>query len=376
MSGRGGSGPARVLALALGTALALGMVELLLRLGVLPQPALQGKLLLVRVDDPYEDFHCYPDDPVGQMSPRPEVDEAGWIAYAFVWPPVEVPLSRLEQTPVCVPYRYAETGTPYHLRTADSRIPSRQEGQRRVLAVGDSFTFGEGVPFDQSLPALTEARLGGHAQILNGGRSGADTAFERELADLFSPVVQPDALLVVFLVNDVGLTDALREREASLRYNIIVRPKGLDRAQRRSWWTRQLLTFRTLSTLLALRQGRIDTLQWYRDAYDPTQNGENLAALEEDFRALARREVPTALALYPLLEDLEDGYPLAEVHARVAEMAGRAGLPVLDLAPSFAGLRSDTLWAHPIDHHPNGQANRIAANALAPWLREVLDLGN
>lgn len=359
---------ARLLALALGTALALGMVELLLRAGVLPQPHLLGKLLLVKPDDPSVDYHCYPDDPIGDMIPRPEVNAQDWVAYAFVWPPVEVPLASLERTPRCIEYRYADTGTEYRIRTADSRIPEVHPGQRRVLAVGDSFTFGEGVPFDATLLAQTERRLGSKAVFFNAGRSGADTAFERELADLLTPALQPDALLVVFLVNDIGLTEALQQRSQQLRYDIIVRPKGLDRELAASPLTRDLLTFRTLSTLWALRQARMETLQWYRDAYDPAQNADNLAALEGEMRGLADRKIPVALVLYPLLEGLEDGYPLADVHARVAAMAQRAGLPVLDLAPSFAGQRSSTLWANPIDHHPNREANRIASKALAPWL--------
>jgi hypothetical protein len=45
------------------------------------------------------------------------------------------------------------------------------------------------------------------------------------------------------------------------------------------------------------------------------------------------------------------------------------GLPVLDLAPAFAGQRTEDLWVHPCDHHPNGRAHAIAGRALADWLQ-------
>jgi hypothetical protein len=49
-------------------------------------------------------------------------------------------------------------------------------------------------------------------------------------------------------------------------------------------------------------------------------------------------------------------------------MAEGAGLRVLDLAPTFAGRPTASLWVHPCDHHPNGGAHAIAARAIAAWL--------
>jgi hypothetical protein len=43
-------------------------------------------------------------------------------------------------------------------------------------------------------------------------------------------------------------------------------------------------------------------------------------------------------------------------------------LPVLDLAPHFAGRPTESLWVHTTDHHPNGIAHGMAARAIAHWL--------
>jgi hypothetical protein len=53
-------------------------------------------------------------------------------------------------------------------------------------------------------------------------------------------------------------------------------------------------------------------------------------------------------------------------------MARDAGIPVLDLAPAFAGMDTESLRVHPTDHHPNGKAHAIAARAIADWVMEEL----
>ncbi len=48
-----------------------------------------------------------------------------------------------------------------------------------------------------------------------------------------------------------------------------------------------------------------------------------------------------------------------------------AGIPRLDLLPVLSGRPSSSLWVHPLDHHPNEIANRLAAEAAAPVVGEM-----
>ena len=48
-----------------------------------------------------------------------------------------------------------------------------------------------------------------------------------------------------------------------------------------------------------------------------------------------------------------------------------ARIPHRELLETFRGRRSAELWVHPVDHHPNEVAHRLAAEALVP---EVLKL--
>jgi hypothetical protein len=75
------------------------------------------------------------------------------------------------------PGRWEFAGRPV---TANSRgvrggveyAPGRRPGVRRVVVVGDSFTFGEGVGDDETYPARLQARLGPGVEVINLGVHG------------------------------------------------------------------------------------------------------------------------------------------------------------------------------------------------------------
>jgi hypothetical protein len=86
-------------------------------------------------------------------------------------------------------------------------VEPKPPGRLRVLAVGDSFTFGP-VPYPQSVMTLTEdglrAACGGRAvDLLNMGVMGAGSPEYRSLAELGVSRYSPDVVLVnLFLGND------------------------------------------------------------------------------------------------------------------------------------------------------------------------------
>jgi hypothetical protein len=90
-----------------------------------------------------------------------------------------------------------------------------------------------------------------------------------------------------------------------------------------------------------------------------------------DARAWAEeRGVRIALAIFPELHKLDDSHPFASIHARVREVSVGLGIPTLDLLPIFLGEDARALWVHVSDHHPNARAHRMAARAIASFLKE------
>jgi hypothetical protein len=78
-----------------------------------------------------------------------------------------------------------------------------------------------------------------------------------------------------------------------------------------------------------------------------------------------QQSIATVLAILPWLTDLEpDLYPFHKAHRAVRQAGEQQGFEVIDLFDVFSGQRSEELWVHPIDHHPNEVGHRLIANAV------------
>jgi hypothetical protein len=97
-------------------------------------------------------------------------------------------------------------------------------------------------------------------------------------------------------------------------------------------------------------------------------------ALRQIGESCRRHGIPWVVVIFPLFGNpLDDSYPFAEIHAKVAQAAQAAGAHVLDLWPSFRGLRHETLVVDGIDdEHPNEVAHRIAAGQIRPVVEGLL----
>jgi hypothetical protein len=102
-------------------------------------------------------------------------------------------------------------GYPIHTNTLGFRerevaIP-KPPGTFRIMVLGDSLTWGVGLPVERSYTALLEERLKGVLQgreieVLNFGISGGPTLQERDILVAAAPNVDPDLVVVGFCIND------------------------------------------------------------------------------------------------------------------------------------------------------------------------------
>jgi lysophospholipase L1-like esterase len=349
----------RAAAALVGIAAALLLVEATLRVLDLRSPGMLTKRRLNSRSDPGLTYHCYPDNPDGAFSAAPSVESGAWRLLAETVPARELPLEDLARTPWCVEYRISEQSL--RDRFYGPRAPT---GVLRIAGIGDSFAFGEGVPLEDSLFKRLESLLGDGYEVINAAVPGAGTAREREILDQVSGGLDASRAIVIFTPNDIALTRELRERQDYINDLVVIRePVAATRS------TSPLRSIELMVSALRTRRITRETLRWYRDMYDAAHNRPGLERLAEDLRAMAGRPGRrVALVIYPLMEGL-DRYPLGPVHATVTALAREAGLPVLDLAPAFAGRDAASLHVHPSDHHPNAAAHDLAARAIAEWLR-------
>jgi hypothetical protein len=84
----------------------------------------------------------------------------------------------------------------------------RQSGSPVVLAVGDSFTFGDQVSDDQSWPAALERSLS--TPVLNGGVCGYGIGQVVRRAEMLIDNFKPDILIVGMIPTDIDRTRAIK----------------------------------------------------------------------------------------------------------------------------------------------------------------------
>src|SRR4029078_11989318 len=70
------------------------------------------------------------------------------------------------------------------------------------------------------------------------------------------------------------------------------------------------------------------------------------------------------VASWPLMVDLEGDDPFADHAQTIARFCASTRIPPHDLRPAFRAHRTETLWVHPVDMHPNEIAHRLPAGSL------------
>jgi lysophospholipase L1-like esterase len=242
---------------------------------------------------------------------------------------------------------------------------AKPPGVFRIIGLGDSFTFGRGVRYDDTFLARLQQKLDAAAgpgafEVLNWGTAGYDTTDEAALLAHRGPAFDPDLVVLCFFLNDT------RPGPTAPAFNRVP-----ERTERPSW--RRASAFLDQVAHRLDRSTRLQVLVAdYHAAYRDDAPGwrDSREALTRA-RDQARREgFALAVMIFPVLWDLSGPSPFADIHAKIAAYADSLGLPVLDLLPAFAGREGPELWAHPVDQHPSPEGHAIAADALFRFLRE------
>jgi len=88
---------------------------------------------------------------------------------------------------------------------------AREAGVFRVVVLGDSFTFGQGVNYPQSYPALLQAELeeaGIETEVLNFGVPGHSTPQSLAFAKARVTPLKPDLVLLSVFANDLSAAES------------------------------------------------------------------------------------------------------------------------------------------------------------------------
>jgi lysophospholipase L1-like esterase len=241
----------------------------------------------------------------------------------------------------------------------DDPIAPKADGEYRIVAVGDSVTFGWGVPradtFTEQLERDLARRLGRPVTVINGGVGGYNSVQELAFLREDGLRLSPDLVLLVYVYNDVD------------RFVGPARPdEDLSLAGKPPLQAMQLLLGRLWSYRFAkhvLTYG--GALKWSvvggSPVPTPTELQESMNAVSAMVDAASQAGVPT-LVLYfrwtvassPFLVD--------------AVRAASAPAPVIDSAAWFAGHDVRELINSRVDSHANRKGNELLAQGVASYI--------
>ena len=104
-------------------------------------------------------------------------------------------------------YDVVYTINDFGFRDRKEHLIPKPAGTTRVLLVGDSFTFGIGVNYDESWPVIAESRITNSGRnkidLVKAGMGGLHTREEFFLIKELVEKYDPDVVVVGFLINDL-----------------------------------------------------------------------------------------------------------------------------------------------------------------------------
>lgn len=250
---------------------------------------------------------------------------------------------------------------------------AKPPGTVRVLALGDSFTMGRRVHREDLFVKRVERGLNRRAQgrrryeVYNLSDAGWDTQDELDALRDVGLDYAPDAVLVVFFLNDATGLDSNPEIVRAMHDHVNVRDGWLNRVSRAwdyvdHWRRKRDVARRTFADYRASFRGSPEArAQWERSRAALAE----LAALadEHDFRL--------GLVVFPVLLRLSGGHGLEDLYAEVETACAELGIPTLNLLSTFEGLEPRSLWIGPMNAHPNARANELAAAPIEAFLVEA-----
>ncbi|MBU0678102.1 MAG: SGNH/GDSL hydrolase family protein [Verrucomicrobia bacterium] len=249
-------------------------------------------------------------------------------------------------------------------------LPSEKSGLSRMLVLGDSFTFGEGVKDEDTFSIRLERLLNDDGarpwEVINCGVSSYNTSDEVTYLKNRWIGLKPDVVLIVFVIND-AYDDSVF---GPLHKGYV---EGVSRISNRG----DMMGSRALGWMYnrytRIKTGR-STAKIYKSQFTdnpliPGHNWDDCKTSLREAKELSEQQgFRLALVVFPELYLLDDRYPFSGIRDIVTRECEETGIPVLDLFNTFEGRNAADLWVHPTDHHPNEKAHALAADAIFDFL--------
>ena len=238
---------------------------------------------------------------------------------------------------------------------------------RKVLFVGDSYTFGLGVPEESTFVSLMQARLNSLGiGIINGGQTGyctdQEVLFAKQLIAKFNPDL---AVLILFSGNDIEGNFLSDYRNVDVRYGIRLKKNRLLRGLPFDFMRTHAYVWRYLDGIW----NRYRSKKIHR-AYRKLASKEPQRVLQSSIQALKNfQQNCRSAGVQPALVIID-----SRIHEKIFGRSLQSALvdlqiPILELPESHF----DKNDYFELDHHWNANGHRKAEDSIRPFVEKLLN---
>ena len=255
--------------------------------------------------------------------------------------------------------------------------PWIREGQEalKVAVVGDSFTDGAGVPYQDKYAIRLEALL----NLNDGVKPAAIKVFAKGGTSTYAHYSyikhtiewEADVVVLGICLNDTEDHQKNKIHSAWRADSFPQVPTGFM-----GWLTRWSNVASFIYTKKEVVRAKKAHQEYYQKLYQDDYQGYKkfVGYLGEIKKDLDAKDIKFFAMIWPLLGDLNaQTYPYHDIHEKIHGVLDGHQIPYLDLLPTFIDKSSTRLQAVPfIDGHPSEIGQRMAAEHL---YRALLDEG-
>jgi lysophospholipase L1-like esterase len=234
----------------------------------------------------------------------------------------------------------------------------------RVLMLGNSVTFGWGVPDKGVFTDVAEETLNASANaprtaILNAGIGNVNTRQELVLMNHLLDTVKPQIIVLHYFVDDAEVMEPGKQ-------HWLLRKSHLA--------AMAYIRYRQAAFAMKPQTGSLGN--YYLDLYKPDSAGwrDVQSAVEEMHKICAKKNIKFGILLQPDLHNLKSDSPQAQA-LKVAENLFRSqGIPchgTSEAMAAAAGGDGNKLWVAQDDAHPNSLGHKAMGAELASFLTSL-----
>jgi len=234
--------------------------------------------------------------------------------------------------------------------------------QHHILFVGDSFTFGHGLPnvedrFSNRLRVDLDDEYPNRFLVSNISNVGKDLIWgELVMQHVFKDNHKVDTVIYVMCLNDIETfdkrTDKYYEKLAKHNPEFFLFSKT---------YFFNMAYFRFKQYTLPDVRGYYSSLSDYFDS-DAFRKMKN--KIDKVDRLCKDNGAELQLVVFPFLHNLGPNYPFHAAHEKIVGHCKDAGIRIVDLESTMSDHRDEYLVVNQFDAHPNKRANEIAAKAI------------